>query len=285
MRAAHFHLRQGEHRQGLQLMARAIAGNPVFADAAFDTYRNSELPLADILEFGLSGRASAEAYFRKLLADGNTAHAALAWDWMRAKGWGDQQAANDYIAALVRTKQYETAARFWASLRESVGDDGGDASHVHNGDFESALTGSTFDWSLRNRPGVAVTLDPRVSFSGARSARLEFDGSENVTTIGLSQSVYLPPGRYRLQARVKVHAITTREGIGLELTGQGVRERTDHLVGSSEWVPVDRLFEVPADAGLLQLRAFRERSFRFDNLIKGTAWIDQVRITKVEPGP
>jgi hypothetical protein len=68
----------------------------------------------------------------------------------------------------------------------------------------------------------------------------------------------------------------------LEIAGVGVQAATEPMTGTTDWVRVSAAFDVPSDAGLLQLSALRKRSFRYDNRIRGTAWIDQVRISRVD---
>jgi hypothetical protein len=42
---------------------------------------------------------------------------------------------------------------------------------------------------------------------------------------------------------------------------------------------LDQAFQVPPGAGLVQVSLVRKPSLKFDNLIRGTVWIDHVTIT------
>jgi hypothetical protein len=46
---------------------------------------------------------------------------------------------------------------------------------------------------------------------------------------------------------------------------------------------VERVFDAPKQGGPVRVSVVRKPSLKFDNLIRGTAWIDQVSIT-VETG-
>jgi hypothetical protein len=155
---------------------------------------------------------------------------------------------------------------------------------LFNGTFDRSPTTSPFDWRISQQPGVRVSLDDGPGDGRGRVAKLSFDGTENVTVTGLSQRVWLPSGRYRLQAMIRTEGITTREGVAVEVRGDGVAATSKACVGTTDWTQVSREFDVPDDAGLLQVRVVRNKSFRFDNLIAGTAWLDDVEIVPVEAG-
>jgi hypothetical protein len=48
---------------------------------------------------------------------------------------------------------------------------------------------------------------------------------------------------------------------------------------------VEQDFVVPSPGGLYQLRLFRAPSMKFDSKLKGTLWIDDVRITRLSDAP
>lgn len=285
MRTASFHLRQRDFRVGLPLMARSFVGNPTYEEAGFGVYQQHQVPLNDVLHFGLGSQRTAQAYLRKLLRDGNVDHAEKTWTWLVDKGWVDDQLAGDYVGGLVTARDFSRAASAWSEYHARSGRTRPESEYNFNGGFEWDPASGPFDWNLRPTQGVKVTLDDAVKLAGARSARLEFDGTENVTGIGLTQGVWLPAGRYRLQAMVKTEGVTTREGVALAIEGPGINVSTESKVGTNDWAPVACEFDVPAEVGVVQLKVVRPRVFRFDNRIAGTAWIDQVSITKVGPDP
>ncbi len=281
MRAANFHFRQSEYREGLALMVKSVRGNPDYQESAFSSYTQYAIPQVDVFELGLGSQATAQAYLRSLVRAGNIDSADTTWRWLSGKGWADDPLAAEYVQGLANAGEFASAVSAWAEYATGVerGFPKGDS--VFNGGYEAPPSGSPFDWRLLGTRGVRVSFDDRVKAAGSRSVRLDFDGTENITAIGISQGVWLPPGRYRLRALVKTDRITTREGVALSVSGNGVEVITESRVGTSDWAAVEREFDVPPDAGLLQLKVVRPRSFRFDNQIAGTAWIDEVSITSV----
>ena len=114
--------------------------------------------------------------------------------------------------------------------------------------------------------------------AGHYSARVRFDGTENVDSTTLSESTFVPAGRYKFQAYVKTDEITTNQGVFFGLSAKGVNVTTDNLIGTRDWTLVEKTFQVPPDAGLLEVSLRRNASLKFDNQIKGTVWIDDIRI-------
>lgn len=285
MRAAHFHFRRREFRAGLPLMVKSYAGNPSYEEAGFTAYQQYEIPVNEVLELGLGTQRTAQAFLRKLVRDGNFDDSEITWAWLDSKGWVDAPLASDYVSGLVAAQDFSRAVSAWSAYSARSGRTRPEGLYNFNGGFDWDPADGPFDWMLRPTPGVRVTFDDAIKLAGARSARLDFDGTKNVTAIGLTQGVWLPPGRYRLQAMVKTEGVTTREGVALALEGPGVSVSTESRVGTSDWAPVACEFDVPADIGLVQLKVVRPRIFRFDNKIAGTAWIDQVSIMAAEADP
>jgi hypothetical protein len=153
---------------------------------------------------------------------------------------------------------------------------------VFNGDFEFDPTGNRFDWTIEPAAGVAIDFDRETKHSGDRSLRIQFDGTQNVGNIGLRQTVFLKPGRYRFQAYIRTKEISTDEGVAFSVVGEETSNRvsftTESLLGSNDWRLVEREFEAPPGTGLVQVSLVRKPSWKFDNLIRGTVWIDWVSI-------
>ena len=59
---------------------------------------------------------------------------------------------------------------------------------------------------------------------------------------------------------------------------------TERLVGTNDWKKVEQTITVPRDMELLHVQVVRQPSLKFDNQINGTAWIDSVRLVKLNPG-
>jgi hypothetical protein len=116
---------------------------------------------------------------------------------------------------------------------------------------------------------------------------VQFDGSENVTRTGLQETVVLKPGRYRFRAWVRGKDLSTDEGVALNVVGQdgpGPSFTSEAVKGSTEWKLVERELVAPVGTGLVMIRLERRASLKFDNLLKGTLWVDDVSIRPIRAG-
>ena len=114
-----------------------------------------------------------------------------------------------------------------------------------------------------------MSFDRGLAYSGPRSLRIRFDGTQNLTSIGIWQMIFLKPGRYRFQAYVRTQDLSTDEGIAFRVTSEQAPNRlnftTEPMLGSTDWTLVKRSFEVLPGAGLAEVRLVRTPSLRFDS--------------------
>jgi hypothetical protein len=79
--------------------------------------------------------------------------------------------------------------------------------------------------------------------------------------------------------------ITTRNGISWEVycypTGS-MTKATEPLTETAGWKRVELSFHTPSDCKSILLRLRRYKSPKLDRYISGTAWIDDVKLSKVE---
>ena len=161
-------------------------------------------------------------------------------------------------------------------------------------DFESKPGGSGFDWRVTTFEGVEVARDSTVSCSGSSSLRIRFEGKENLSYSHISQMAVVKPGGYLFSAQVRTEGITTDQGVGFRISDAESSARLDirleNLVGTSGWTKVEERFLVPHQTRLIQIQVVRQSSWKFDNKISGTAWIDGVslvrltRVSEANPG-
>jgi hypothetical protein len=89
-----------------------------------------------------------------------------------------------------------------------------------------------------------------------------------------------------LKAHLKTQALTTRSGIRLEVVGIGPSfyGATEPLTGDNDWRELSISFETPnkSQGGMVKIR--RERTDKFDRLISGAVWLDNVRIIAEKRG-
>jgi hypothetical protein len=154
---------------------------------------------------------------------------------------------------------------------------------VFNGDFEADPAGSLFDRTISPAPGATIDFDRDAPYSGARSLRIRFDGTKNVGDTGVGRSVFLKPGRYRFWAYLRTREISTDEGVAFSLADPDAPKQlsftTEAMLGTNRWKLVEHTFQALPGTGLVEVRLVRKPSWRFDNLIRRTMWVDQVRIS------
>jgi hypothetical protein len=57
---------------------------------------------------------------------------------------------------------------------------------------------------------------------------------------------------------------------------------TDHIVGTTDWTRIEQVVRIPESTQLLTVRVIRQKSLKFDSHIAGTAWVDDVSLTRVQ---
>ncbi len=191
--------------------------------------------------------------------------------------------ANEYVSFLLKNNQPEAASHAWVQYAANRDPNYPDTT-VSLTAASIAPTGSQFDWTVEEAPGANIDFDKIRSHAGSRSLRIDFNGAQNLSSVGLHQTVFLKPGRYRFHAYVRSNDLSTDEGISFRVANERAPKNlsftTEPVLGSHDWTLVQHSFVVsPAAAGLIHIRLVRTPSLRFDNLIKGTLWIDDVSIS------
>ena len=199
----------------------------------------------------------------------------------------DRPQSNDdiafsYIEFLIRKDRGSEAFSIWS---EVIGRSEND-SLIWNGGFENELLGRGFDWKTQKADGVSIDFDWEKRFQGTKSLRVEFDGKHNVDFYHVSQVITLEPDTdYLLTSYMATREITTRNGISWEVycypTGS-MTKATEPLTETAEWKRVELSFHTPSDCKSILLRLRRYKSPKLDRYISGTAWVDDVKLFKVE---
>jgi hypothetical protein len=269
---------------GLQLLERVLQRTPSWSDAVFTLLELNAVPSAEALERVVSDSEHARRYMRWLMKRSRDADAEDVWAHLVASGAVEQKIATEYAELLVQRRK---PAEAWAVWRQAAGVTHSASELVFNGGFEADFVPTRFDWRVSRKDGVAVGLDTDVRYSGGRSLRVVFDGTANVSDVGIAQLLYLSGGRYRLRAYMRTEHLSTDRGVTLSVvsdrSARDVYAVSAELRGTRDWTPTDEEFDVPAEGGLVRLTIGRPRSFRFDSMVEGTAWFDAVSITPVPP--
>jgi tetratricopeptide (TPR) repeat protein len=285
MRAVNGYFRLADTEDALSCARRILAIVPVYDQIIFSTYVRMGVTVDQALAQGLpeGDPRPARAFLEYLLSHNSIDEARKVWVWA-----GRHQALNDdvadrYAAALLQARRYELAVDSWTSyLGSRAGRDGGNC--LFNGSFEHDPYGRTFDWTIQPMPGVRVERDPKVAYAGHAALRIHFDGNENISYSHVRQTVFAPPGVYRIEARLRTEGITTDQGVALRVHDAEYsarsRGQTAAVVGTTDWVTIWRDITIAPPTRLLSVEIIRDPSDRFDSAIGGTAWIDDVRIIR-----
>lgn len=108
-------------------------------------------------------------------------------------------------------------------------------------------------------------------------AALTFDGRENTAYGHLSQQTYLPVGRWRFSAEVEAQGLTTDQRMYFRIHDTWDPRR---LAVSTDMAPARMAvdFTSPAGGSWVTVTLLRRLSEKFDNKIRGTLRVREVRI-------
>ncbi len=190
------------------------------------------------------------------------------------------------IDLLLAQGKFEEAGTVW---RQAVGRDTGSASSyvgnslVYDGGFEKDISGGGFGWRQTDAKGSDFDFDVDVKHSGSRSARLIFDGTENLSYEGLYQIVLVSPDtRYRFQGFLRTNEISTESGMRFEIVDpndpQHLDVSTPNETGTLPWTLEQVDFTTGPHTHFIRIELARKPSERLDNKLSGTVWIDDVTL-------
>lgn len=283
--AADFYAGLGDNERALNLVSALLRETPSYDRSVFDWFKKKGFTAIHTIPVLPPVARVYHGYLRWLISDDDIADSALVWDRLWSLGYADTTLANDYSQFLIRKKRYEAAAQAWVRYLGEHRSGYLITNWIFNGDFESAPSGSPFDWKLEKTPGMQATFDSNAAHTGSHSLRLDFSGEKNLSYDHVSQLVYTSPGKYRFEAFMRTADVTTSKGVGFSIsdfTGSSrLSLQTEQLAGTHDWTKLERTIHVP-EPTLLLVRVIREPViFEFDANIKGTVWIDSVSLRKV----
>jgi O-antigen ligase/tetratricopeptide (TPR) repeat protein len=283
---ADFYHSLGEDGLALEQTSRALQSTKELDHFFFDWFQQNKIPLSKVVSAGLPPDAAVfQSYLRYMLNSKNAQAAEQVWNASIARGYADEKLALEYVNFLGGQNRFESAARAWAAYLGDRRNGYLESNWLWNGDFESEPNDSPLNWGAWSGGGVEAARDADVKHSGAYSLRIRFEGKQNVTDAHVGQGAFVTPGRYRFEAYLKSQELTTDQGISLQIfdaTGAShLNVKTEPLLGTHDWTKVDLNVCVPPQTKWIQIRVVRQPSLKFDNLIKGTLWLDSVSLKKV----
>jgi tetratricopeptide (TPR) repeat protein len=295
-----FLLRQNRLPEAYAEIHRAVVVDPKLIPFAVSRVWRSDPNIHSLLDQVLPDTAVAYSEALAFLSDEKDSAAALAvWHRLIAKDpKTDLKWAFKLTDILVAQEKFEEAGSVW---RQAVGMNPGSSpayagnSLVYDGGFEKDIPGGGFGWQQRDAMGADFDFDADVKHSGSRSARLVFDGTENLSYEGLFQYILVSPGtHYRFQGFLRTDQISTESGMRFEIVNSKGQQNLDVVTknetGTLPWTLEQIDFITGPRTNLILIRLVRRPSQRLDNKLRGTVWIDDITIVPAgasndEPNP
>jgi hypothetical protein len=285
-----FYTRQGDARAAVSRFAIVLSqmgGAPgdILTHNVFVYYERLGIRKNGLLDKAIPDAPSARAYLRYLMMDTDGPVPQDVWRWMQSKTYDDEPLAIDYESFLLRKKQIDAAQEVWLQRFASRKDGYSLSLPVFNGGFEYEFTGGDPDWHFDAIDGVKVKRDHASRFDGLYALRVDFTGNDNPDFHNFHETIFVQPGRYRFEAHVRTAHITSDQGVGFRLVSAQdgkVLADTPLLTGTNDWKRLDATFEIPPGTRLINVQFVRHRSIRIDNQLTGTAWLDEVKLQRVQ---
>jgi tetratricopeptide (TPR) repeat protein len=288
-----FLLRRGDSQLAAEKVHRALLDEPDLTGSAVSQFWKAGAGIHLILDRVLPPRPpvylDAIAYFISLKEN----DAALAC-WEKLAGLGRKVALSnslDLIDSLLSENRVDDAAKVWKQalvISGRSGETGKNGSLIFNGGFEQGFVNGGFGWRQIPDFGTAFDLVGDVTHGGVQSARVVFDGTANVDYANLYQYVPVTPGAsYRLSAFMRTDSISTDSGPQFTLMSCPDRSKleaqTPVMTGTHPWTKVEANFTAGPAMHCVTVTLRRKPSSMFDNKIRGTVWVDQVRLQQQLP--
>ena len=290
---ANFYLLQGNTDEAFRHFKLVLAGTGQYDTNVFSLAWKATDDAGKILQQLVPERAGTEfTYLNFLLSHHRLDVAPPVWRRILAgRDWFPANAASPYIDNLIASHQPEEAYQAWTDLQKKglirFSSTPSETNLISNGDFEDEMLNFGFAWRIIPVEGVYAGLDTSTYHSPSHALLVQFSGKENLAYGHVYQYVKASPGQsYRLQAFMKTDGITTDSGPRLQVydpySFAALDKSTEDLTGSSDgWVPLLLDFAAGPKTQLIVVRLIRLPSKKFDNLISGKVWLDDVQLTPV----
>lgn len=291
-RLANFHFRYGDQEKALPEFRKAVQLDPAsYGEAAVSLLWKSGLREQEIEQVWPESLESPEIGLRLLsvLMKGGATADYLGKKWQRLiEGETPPSIAQSYpyLTYLVTTDPNE-AQRQWTILttENSLTDPGfhREGNLVWNGNFELAITNSPLDWALRNRSGYKVRSVDGEGIDNTRAIRIDFDGTENLTSVDVQQQLIVQPNlQYELSFLTRCEDVNSDQGIYFHVQAGDSTWTSKPISGTTKWESNSIVFRIPEDIQTAVIRLARVRSRKIDSLVRGKLWLDAISLKGVD---
>ena len=290
-RYGNFLLRQRNYSEAFAELRRALTIDPDLTVEAVSECSKVSDDLPRVLTEVLPNRnryyLMALDYF---LGQGQTDAALIVWNQSLVLNPTPKMAeVVPLVNELIGQEHVEDAQRVWRQALEATSwpqDAAGDPSLVFNGGFEHDLLNGGFDWREDPVSGASFSYDTDVVHAGKRALRITFDGDANLDFENLWQFATVEPGhRYHFSAYLRLDGISTDSGIRFAINDSfhpaALQILSPDLVGSHPWSLVQADLATGPETHLLTIALRRIPSWKFDNKLRGTVWVDDVSLVPI----
>lgn len=286
-----FLLRQENLSRAFAEFRRALMSDPNLTPSAISQSWKAGESVPRILNEVLP--AESRYYFMALdyfLSQKQTQAMLTVWDRiLRLRQPFEMRRIVPFVNELINQDRLEEAHRVWQEALSATGwphQDIGNSSLVFNGGFENELLYGGFDWREEPMPGASFCFDTSAARSGMRSLRIVFDGTGNLDFRNPMQFVpVVPRHRYHFSAYLLTQDISTDSGIRFAIFDpihpSLPQLLTPNVVGTQPWSPVVLDFATGPETRLLVITLRRIPSWKFDNKLRGTVWVDDVSLIPI----
>jgi tetratricopeptide (TPR) repeat protein len=294
-RYGNFLLRQKDYSGAFAEIRRALLIDPdLTVEAVSECYKSSH-DLSRILTEVLPNQQTyylmASDYF---LAQHQTDAALTVWNrLLDLKETTKMAQVVPLIDELIREKRVADALGLWRQALGATGwpqDEGGNSSPVFNGGFEHDLLNGAFDWRVDPVSGAAFSSDSDAVHGEKRALRVTFDGSANLDFQNLWQFAPVEPlHHYHFAAYLRLEGISTDSGIRFAIHDAfrpaALQILSPDSVGTHPWSRVEADLVTGPETHLVIIALRRVPSWKFDNKLRGTVWVDDVSLVPVSGSP
>jgi hypothetical protein len=249
-----------------KILAEAIpdpAGDRPAGRAAGRAADHASAPSGDRRPAGDPGRAWAAW----LMAE-RRPEAEAAFAWLESKGAVTPELRDRWVDYLVRVrKDYARAVALWAAAYPEPGYP--EANRIFDGRFRRTGPNGRLGWVAHKHPHAATKTGDGLTVT--------FDGKENTSYNQLTQETFVPEGRWRFSASAEDGGLTTDQRPYFRIYDTADPRRLDASTPMAP-EPMAVEFTSPPGGSWVTVALLRRQSEKFDNKIKGTLRVKEVRI-------
>jgi tetratricopeptide (TPR) repeat protein len=291
---ANFYLLQGDTDEAFRHFRVVLAGTAQYNRNVFASAWKVTDDAGKILKELIPEQLTSEfSYLNFLISQQRLDQAQAVWKRIVA-GREDfpPDHSSPYIDSLIGARRPQEAYQVWTDLQKKglirYSSMPSEKNLISNGDFEDELLNFGFAWRIAPLEGVYAGLDTSTYHSPGHSFLIQFPGKQNLMYQNVYQYVRVSPGQsYRLRAFMKTEGITTDSGPRMEVydayNAAALDKLSDDFTGSTDgWAPLLLDFAAGPKTELIVVRLTRLPSKKFDNLISGKVWLDDIQLTPTQ---